>query len=224
MNETYEQKMKQLSFGLLLLISFATFNSGFIIDQTVRWSNHFQGLMNGLLHVMVYGMIWCIFLLPWSLLVFALYRWQKWKRFRAYWVLAPAVLALLVAIGALITHPATPQNRFRRFAKTELPSNIKNLHFHFAGGGFADYWDTYYFETTPEEVERIIQKLDLSHDKSYGFEGHYNTSIEKIPGWPDFSSWEGAKQYRGHDEKKHWFYSLITNSSETKVYILVCCT
>jgi hypothetical protein len=130
---------------------------------------------------------------------------------------------LLVAIGALIIHPPTPRNRFRSFAKIELPANAGNLHFHFTGGGIADYGDTYYFETTPGEVERIIRELNLSQDSAYGFEGNYHTSIEKIPGCPDFHSWVGARQYRGNDADENWFYSLITNSSKTQVYMRICC-
>jgi len=224
MNETHGQDSKQPHFGMLLVISFVIFNLGFIVDQTFSWSDHPRGFMNGLLHVMVYGIVWFICLLPWSLIVFALYRWRKWRKFRAQWVLAPAVLVLLVALGTLIVHPPAPRSRFRRFAKTELPVNARNLHFHFTGGGLADYGDTYYFETTPEEVERIIRELNLSHDPAYFFEGRYHTSIEKIPGCPDFQSWVGARQYRGHDADKHWFYSLITDSSKTHVYMLICCT
>lgn len=223
MSETAQHHPKHLQLGSLLLISFATFNLGIVVDQTVRWSDHFSGFVNGLFHVLVFGIAWCVFLLPWSLVIFALYRWRRWRRFRPHWVLAPAVLTLLVSVGSLIIYPPTAANRFKGFAKTELPKNTRDLHFRFTGGGIADYGDTYYFQTTPDEVDRLIQNMGLSLDKAYGFKGNFNTSVEKIPGCPDFSTWEGAVQFKGHNESRDWFYYLITDSSKTRVYIWICC-
>jgi hypothetical protein len=224
MNVTDQQYPRKLHFGLLLLFSFVLFNLGYIVDQTIRWTDHYNGFANGMLHVMMFGPVWCIYILPWSLIIFALYRWRKWRQLRSLLILAPAVLALLAVIGSLVMFPQRPQNRFKRFANTELPKDIQNLHFHFTGGGIVDYSDTYYFQTTPGEVDSLIQNMGLELDTAYGFDGHFYTSIEKIPGWPDFSTWDGAKQYGGHDAEQHWFYRLITNSSRTQVYMLICCT
>jgi hypothetical protein len=49
MSEQPEQDKKRLHFGLLLLISFALFNLGYIVDQAVRWSDHAQGFLNGVI-------------------------------------------------------------------------------------------------------------------------------------------------------------------------------
>lgn len=223
MTENESNQPKRMKFGMLMLISFLLFNLGYVVVQTIRWSNHLHGFMNGVYHFVYNGMTWVIFLLPWSLLVFALYRWRKWKRFRSQWVLAPAVAGMLIWMSTLITNPPTPQNRFKRLAQTELPNDIKHLKYHFSGGGFADYTDTYYFETSSEEVDRIILDMGLKHDKSYGFEGNFYTSMTKLPDCPDFSKWEDAKLFRGNDDREHWFYSLITNASKTKVYIQISC-
>lgn len=217
------QNMKCLHFGLLLLISFALFNLGYIVDQAVRWSDHVQGFFNGVVHILFFGIAWCFSLLPWSLIVFALYRWCGWKRHRAQWVLAPAVLVLLAMIGGLLFQPPTPSRRFKSFAKAELPRNARSLHYHFTGGGVADYGDTYYFETTPEEVGRIIGEMRLDEDEFYGQEGLTDTNVSRLPGCPDFSAWEGARQYKGWDDKQHWFYYLITDGTRTKVYMMVGC-
>jgi hypothetical protein len=223
MNETDQSKPKQTHFGLVLLSSFVIFNLGYIVDQTIRWSNHLQGFMNGIFHIMVYGMMWCVCILPWSFLIFGLYRWRKWKRFRLHWVLAPAVLAFCFSVGSICLNPPTASNRFKRFAKTELPSNAENLHYRFSGGGIADYMDTYYFETSPEEVDRIIDDMNLAEDACYGREGLTHTAVSTLPDCPDFESWKDAKQYKGWDDRKHWFYYLIVDSSRTKVYMVIGC-
>jgi hypothetical protein len=59
-----------MPFGLLLLISFAVFNLGYIVDQTLRWSDHLQGFANGIFHIMFSGIAWCMFLLPCILVIF----------------------------------------------------------------------------------------------------------------------------------------------------------
>jgi hypothetical protein len=214
---------KRLHFGLLLLISFALFNLGYIVDQTIRWSNHSHGFMNGVFHIIFFGIAWCFYLLPWSIVILALYRRRKWKRFRTQWVLAPAVLVLLATIGGLLFQPPTPSRRFKSFAKTDLPANAQNLHYHFTGGGIADYGDTYYFETTPEEVARIIAEMHLSEDEFYGRDGLTHTSVSQLDDCPDFSTWDGVKQYKGWDDKQHWFYYLITDATRKKVYMMVGC-
>ena len=212
---------KPLYFGLLLLISFVLFNLGYIIYQIVRWSDHAQGFLNGLIHILVFGTAWCLYLLPWSLIVFGLYRWFSWKRFRAQWVLAPAVLVFLATTGGLLFQPPSPTRRFKKFAKTELPASAENLHYHFSGGGVSDYGDTYYFETSPEEVDRIIREMRLDEDEYNGQEGLGHKVVSVLPGCPDYSRWEGAKQYKGWDDKRHWFYYLITDGSRTKVYMMI---
>jgi len=224
MNEEPAQgNTKRLHFGLLLLISFVLFNFGYIVDQTVRWSDHAHGFLNGVFHIFFFGIAWCFYLLPWSAVMFALYRWRKWQRFRTQWVLAPAALVLIATIGGLLFQPPTPSKRFKNFAKTELPANVQNLHYHFTGGGIADYGDTYYFETTPEEVERIISEMRLDEDEFYGQEGLTHTTVSPLADCPDFSTWDGAKQYRGWDDRQHWFYYLITDATRTKVYMMIGC-
>ena len=164
MGKTAPAHPKPMPFGRLLLISFAVFNLGYIVDQTISWSDHLQGLANGIFHVMFSGIAWCIFVLPWSLIIFAFYRWRRWERFRTHWVLAPALLAVMVSIGFLIAHPPTASNRLRTFAKADLPDRIRNLHYHFSGGGITDYSDTYYFETTPAEVDRLVLEMRLTKE------------------------------------------------------------
>jgi hypothetical protein len=48
MGKTAPAHPKPMPFGRLLLISFAVFNLGYIVDETIRWSDHLQGLANGL--------------------------------------------------------------------------------------------------------------------------------------------------------------------------------
>lgn len=213
-----------MHYALTLLLSFLAFPVGYAIDQTFRWTNHFEGFLSGLIQGAIFSVAWLlIYILPWSLIIFGLYRWRRWQRFRTQWILAPSILLMTVFLGSLIVDPPSPEKRFKNFAKTELPANAQNLNYRFSGGGLADYADTYYFKTTPEEVDRIIADMGLSEDEFYGRDGMSHTTITQLQGCPDFSSWKGSKQFRGWDEKQHWFYYLITDSTRTQVYVMIGC-
>jgi len=224
MSEYIQQPTKQLNFCLLLLISFALFNIAYIVDQTFRWSDHLQGFMNGVVHIMLFGIVWSFYILPWTLLVFALYHWRKWKRFRTHWVLAPAVLALVVSIGSLIFDPPTPPNRFKKFAKANFPKNTENLYFHFSGGGLADYHDKYYFQTSPAEVDRLISELRLTEGGGYLNAAEINyASFSNVTGFPSEEGWQNSKVFARNNDETGWHYELRVDSSKTKVFIVIGC-
>jgi hypothetical protein len=215
---------KRLHFALLLIISFSAIPLGYAIEQAFRWTNPMDGFLSGLIQGAVLGLAWCaIYILPWSLIVFGLYRWRGWQRFRSQWILAPSLIVLMVMLGGLLVEPTTPAKRFKRFTKTELPLNAQDLHTHFTGGGFADYSDTYFFTTTPSELDRLIDDLGLSEDIHYGVAGMAPTPIEQLPGCPDFNSWKDAKQFKKWDEEHYRFYYLVTDSTRTQVYFKIIC-
>ena len=71
-------------------------------------------------------------------------------------------------IAGLIFSPPNPQKRFQSFAKVHLPEDTEDLRYHFSGGGLADYTDTYYFQTTPKEIDRLISEMNLSEGNRGG--------------------------------------------------------
>lgn len=221
--ETTSEIRKRHRFGSLLFLSFLIFLLGFVIEQTLQWSNRLHGLLSGLMQGGMLGLAWCvIYVLPWTLILFGLYHWRGWWRYRTAWALAPSVLVAVVMVGSLGFHPPVPHKRFKRFAKIELPSDAENLHAHFMGGGFADYIDTYYFKTRPSEVDRMIRELRLEPDRFFAAEKSHSI-VKPLPGCPDFSKWNGAVQYKGWDQRQHWFYYLIVDSSKTQVYVVIGC-
>lgn len=202
-------------------MSFGIFSLSLLIDQILRWSDPIKGLQSGLIHVGQLGVFWILSLAIWSLLIFGLYRWRNWQRFRSQWVLAPAIFVLISFIVSLVLDPPTPSHRFRRFAKSELPAAAGNLTFEFLGGGIADHCDTYYFETTPEEVDRLIREIGLVEDEFYSPSKH---GLRKLPGAPDPAGWQGSRRFRKNDDRDHWFHELITDGAKTRVYVRIMCT
>lgn len=221
MTSPTEPPAKRLSFGLLLLISFVLFNGAYVIDQMFRWSDPLQGLTNGLIHIFFNGITWLLIILPWSLVIRALYRRRKWRRFRSQWVLAPSLLVMALTFATLVFSPPTPENRFRHFAHTELPENVDQLHYHFTGGGIADFGDTYYFQTTPAEVDRLITEMALQEDTFFAERKAGYSSVPTLPDCPNHQLWPDAKLYQRSENG--WFYYLLHNAEKTEVYVFIAC-
>lgn len=139
-------------------------------------------------------------------------------------MLAPSFLIIAVMTGSLIFDPPSPAKRFEMFAKTTLPNDLRDLHYRFTGGGLADYGDTYYFTTSSSEVERLIRDMGLKENEHYTSGSISDAVFSPLPSCPDYNSWEGAKQFKRWDDRQHWFYYLITDSTRTQVYVMVGCT
>lgn len=209
-------------FGRLLFMSFGILSLSFLLDQMLRWSDPIKGLESGLVHIGFLGIFWLLSLAIWGLVIFGLYRWRNWQRFRSQWVLLPALLVLISFLLSLVLDPPTPSRRFSRFAKTELPATAANLKFEFLGGGIADYCDTYYFESTPAEIDRLIREMDLVEDPVYEPSKH---SMRVLPGAPDPATWPKSRRFRSrHDAELRWFSELITDGTKTRVYVQIMCT
>lgn len=221
MSQADQAPANPFGFGRLLLMSFGIFSLSFLIDQMLRWSDPIKGLESGVVHIGLFGVFWVLILAIWSLIIFGLYNWRNWQRFRSQWVLAPALLVLITFIVSLVLDPPTPSQRFSRFAKTELPANAGNLKFEFLGGGIADYCDTYYFETTPAEVDRLIREIGLVEDEFYTPSKH---GLRRLPGAPDPATWPTSRRFRNRqDVELRWFHELITDGTKTRVYIQIMC-
>jgi hypothetical protein len=214
----------RLHFGLLMGLSFVALPLGYAVEQAFRWTDRWEGFLSGLLQGAMLGLPWClIYVLPWGLAILGLYRWRGWVRFRSQWILAPSLLVFGVMLASLVLDPPMPATRFANFTKVSLPSDAGVLHYRFTGGGLIDYGDTYYFTTTPSEVERLIREMGLEEDRFYSSQGERYPGFSPLPGCPDYASWEGGSHFKGWDERQHWFYYLITDSTRTQVYVMVGC-
>ncbi|PCJ56371.1 MAG: hypothetical protein COA79_18915 [Planctomycetota bacterium] len=207
----------QLNFGNVIFYSILFMILGYTIDETFRWTNPLNGFASGVIHALIImSSGWVITSLPWIILIFVIYKKSEWVKFRTAWSLAPSICIFIIFIGNLCLTFPTPNRRFEIFAKSQLPTNITNLEYEFSGGGIADYGDTYYFCTTPKEVNRIINEMNLTVEEYFD-----NKSSEfdylVLPNCPAISSWKGAIKYSY--SKGTWFYYLITNKSKTQVYI-----
>jgi len=103
-------------------------------------------------------------------------------------------------------------------AKAELPADISDLQVQFTGGGVTDHGDTYYFKTSPPEIERLISTMNLSLDQSFD-QSASQSFMRSLPNAPDYRRWTGARQYKKYDDG--WFYYMLINSAKTEVYMFI---
>lgn len=206
-----------------LLLSLPLFGVGFVVEQTIRLTNHMDGLLNGLFHMAFFCLAAPIYLIPWALIVHFCYRKRASQARRTMWMLGLSVVMSLLPIAGLFIDPPTLQNRFKRFTKTELPTDISDLRTNFRGGGLSDYGDTYYFKTSSAQIDRFIREMKPEEDKYYSQQKSLYSIIKALPDSPDYRKWVGAKKFTAWDDRKCWFYHLITDATKTQAYVIVCC-
>ena len=216
------QQPQRIRFVKLLLISFGLCAGSFVIEQTLRWSDPLDGFLSGLIMVFVVGINWCVLILPWSLAIWGIYHWRNWQRFRTHWVLAPAVVQALSIVIGLFLSPPTAHGNFRRFAKTEVPADAKNLQYHLWGGGTADYSISYYFECSQESLAKLITGMKMGEGFEITSEYVPNmVHVGRLASPPTIAQWIDGHFYSREDGG--WTFYLVADPTKTKVYIWMSC-
>ncbi len=221
MSEPEIPNRKALPFAAILLLSFLLFSAGFVVDQCLRWSDPWAGLLNGIMHLPLLSIPWLLFVLPWSLLIRWLYRSKGWDRFRSLCLLLPCMVTLGISVLEGLMNPVNPQSRFQSFAHTEFPDPVENLQSSFRGGGLADYTHSFYFETRRSETERLIHDMRLVKRPAQKRPLPDLFSMQFFSGAPDYRQLDDIILYEwDYDDGRRFFY-LLTDSSHTRVYILL---
>ena len=113
--------------------------------------------------------------------------------------LVPSILAICWVLVIFIVDPPAARSRFKKFTGVELPKNARDLGFSGEGGGLADFCDTYFFQSTPDEVDRLIRDLGLEEDTFWNGRKSSGLPGLPLPGCPDFRTWQNSRHY--HAEK-----------------------
>jgi len=204
-------RKEPLSFGWVLLLSLHLLVLAIAIPEAFRWTDRWMGLVSGLISGGILALVGAVVLLPVVLVVKLLSRWWKPGRItRALLIGLPLVLLVVQLLN-----PVNPAERFRSRTDVALPANLTGMRSYLSGGGFSDRIDEYYFETTQEEVDRLIRELALNErGEPYGLE----QILSSLPETP--TDWPGAVSYYG-DRNSKVFYSLITDGARRRVWIRV---
>ena len=161
---------------------------------------------------------WAIFLLLCGILIRPLRVSGSRSTTPPFWLLTLSFVVFLAGLSLLAVYPPTPAAKFERTTGTPFPKNATDVQHEFFGTGglfTVDQDDTYYFETTPAEVDRLAKSLQLKRGR---YVPGMNTLFNAIPGAPDFNDWPNAIDYRARSMSGVWYW-MITDQSKTHVYL-----
>ena len=108
----------------------------------------------------------------------------------------------------------------------DMPAEAEGLLYYFSGGGIADFGDTYYFRTSPEEIDRMLREMKLTGSGSLGESPWMERDgwvKELLPGFSGMAEWGEIKQYSRYDEERFWFFELAHDEAKTQVIIHLGC-
>ncbi|MBK1833610.1 hypothetical protein [Roseibacillus ishigakijimensis] len=212
---------------LLLVYSYLILLTGSVIYGIATYTDPWQGLFAGIFDaIFPYGFLWAFFCLPWVLLSAWVYHHNHWQRLRRTIVLLPSLAFLCLQMTAAVNDYPTPTKRFRDLTKIDFPETAQNIQTYFYGGGLADYGDFYYFETSATETQRLIRQLKLSSPGRQGqddlkFAIRTEPLKNLFPKAPSLSPPSAWTVHSGADEEANRHYTLITDVSQTKVFLSV---
>jgi hypothetical protein len=202
---------------LLLLASFLLFTSSYPVDLAFRWTDPVEGMICGIVHVIICGPVWLFFGLPFGIMIHLMCRSLGWHRIRTLGILMPGIAAHVWVIACLLLFPTTPAGRFRESTGTDLPASIRELRADLSGGsGLSDPEYIFYFRCRPEDTEELIRTLRLA--PAPFDEDLLTAPVDKS--WPDPATWPGSRIYRGGPEDGSWWYYLRTDATREQVYFL----
>ncbi len=178
------------------------------VDQGLRWSGFWNGF-ESMIFILAFTVVPLLIIFAAALLWNAIWLRIFNKRGGRGWlkliIISPAIG---LVTSSVLTQPTSPE-RFEQITNVTFPETYSESRFHHYGGGLADHSHTFVFTTTPEETQRLIRELELSQKDSFSNQ-NFEKLLQKYPG--------GTIYHRAVDDR-NWYYDLITDETQTKVWI-----
>ncbi|GEM_PF-3004881 len=213
-----------LHFILVLLLGFVLLVVSMGTDQALRWSDHWRGFSFG---ATIVGLLWLFTVLPYSLAVFALYYWRKWRRFLTLWLLAPVLVILGWSVPLWITNPHNVKTIFEELVASPMPSSVTNLKVWYAPA--FDHDSLMYFEIDPAQFSQLLatraydeSELDATQpDASCDIILYYTNTTRTMGAtfaWPSVKDWGPLREYYSAPADSGWTYWLLTDQARRHCY------
>lgn len=95
MTPSTTSESKHLHFCYAILLSLQILEAGLVIRWFLQgWTNRMDALLSCHCPLIKGGVVWCVYLLPWSVLVLLFCRSRKCLRFRTFLIVFPALLLI----------------------------------------------------------------------------------------------------------------------------------
>jgi hypothetical protein len=211
---------KQTHFGLQLLASYLLYAVGLVVYGIIDDSDPVEGLALGFVMALLFSIVWLIYVLPWSLFIYWLYRRHQWQRFRFAWMLAPVMVFLVWMLGSALEETIWPAKKFERATHCPLPRGITDFHYRYSNGLLQEDEFLCCFRCSPQETAQLIAGLKLVKEECMYLDNPCEPVSPLPNGWPDCRTWTRPVLYRDVIEPHHkgWTY-LLTDERQEKVCI-----
>ena len=210
----------------MFLWSWLIFWAGYLLAETVSWSNRWDGLGFGLRSTPLVLVTFGVLMPPLVMLTVAIWKWRNWPpEYRTLCAIYPALVFALMAAVTTLGNGAAPAGRFRKAYGSGLPEDAHELHVFFSRTGFWAAQDAFAFQTTPEAARALLAAHPFAPSTADLWAGSTRTAylLQQTggPGWPDPRTWTGLKAYTCADNPAPHHFELMTDTTMTKVFILV---
>jgi hypothetical protein len=191
---------------------------GISAEQTAAWTVSWQGFVNGAAIGVFLSPFLLVALIPLGLVGWAIGSLKRLRPFR-WWIslILPITISASMVIPRIMDR-VCPARRFERFTKVRFPRHVTNLQTFASGGLLADITDTYTFECTTEETDRLIKEFGLEK------ESILHPSIRSRPGSgfsPASSGWSNPERWKTRNSPGTTdFFELLTDETHTRVHVI----
>lgn len=209
---------KQMHFGLAIALSFSIVGAAYALTMAMMASRHLDGFIAAVYEIPLIGVVWCAIMFFWGGLIFILYRFCGWNRFRTAWLLAPAIAFCIFLLSELVSNPTDGKARFEARLNMRLPASASKIYNDYSATLFGGVTDIFYFSCSSNDTDALISAMRL--DNEFGFQCPHNYNpIPLLPGAPDYHDWEDIQCYKAYTNGS--FYRLLTDGAHQQVYISV---
>jgi hypothetical protein len=222
--DAWSKKPARFNLFWLLVLSFASLVGASFVLSLIQNTDPLKLFISNFLFVLpILFIMWLFLGLPWCLVMKFIGRVTKRGRLGETLVLAPAVLLFFNGLVSASPDSSAWRTRFNEISGVELPANVEGLRVQHEFGGCANGSTTYYFRTTPDEMDRLISELQFynANDRSVIYGGvDMPELVLKLRNCPSSDSWDGRQLWLGGKHLKLALWAeMIVDADKTQAYI-----
>ncbi|MBN1552411.1 hypothetical protein JW979_13135 [bacterium] len=166
-------------------------------------------------YLLMFSIGWCICVVPWSFIVFMVFRWRRINQRRTAWLLAPSILMLLTILAK---DTYSVRGMFEKVIMEPIPESVSDLKAFGVGGGFGNPQYLLYFRIDPNEFNTVLNSRPFKiSSTSFDDIAPFYPSNWISYGWPNLKQWVDAEIY----EVTIWNrsrYRIITSKDHQQVF------
>jgi hypothetical protein len=126
----------------------------------LAWTDHWQGLLSGLMESFFWLPAFLVLVVPWCVAVLFLFQWKGRSRHRTAWaLLAPGGFFVFLMVR-LALQPQTDLRLFEDWAQTPLPASATNLRAYHEGGLKPS--SVFSFSSSTSDVMALVAAMELT--------------------------------------------------------------